>query len=155
MTSPVALFKLALDRETVRVARTPWHRHHLTGNKNSQSESYAEIRTDSLPVGIANVVREFERAGDPPQLGFAIGFVVYKRTNQLLNFSTKQTKITVGTPPDPIRAVPATTSCLYSVTLMSHFVRSITKPNTLCPFAYTEVQVRCANAQWNMTMRRS
>jgi hypothetical protein len=31
----------------------------------------------------------------------------------------------------------------------------LAKLNTLYPFIYTEVQVRCSNAQWNMTLRRS
>jgi hypothetical protein len=43
-----ALFKLAVDSETVRAVRTPPHRHHLPGIKNFHSDSYAEIGTDSL-----------------------------------------------------------------------------------------------------------
>ena len=46
-------------RETVRAARTPWHRHHPPGIKNSKSKSYAEMRTDSLRYETADVMHEF------------------------------------------------------------------------------------------------
>src|SRR5262249_12143637 len=38
--------ELAIDHESDRPVRTPRHRHHPPGIKNSQSESYAEIGTD-------------------------------------------------------------------------------------------------------------
>jgi hypothetical protein len=47
------------NRETVPAMRTPWHRHHLPGIKNSPSRSYAEIGTDRLRTRPASVVREF------------------------------------------------------------------------------------------------
>jgi hypothetical protein len=40
--------ELAFDHETVRRATTPRHCHHPPGIKNSRSDSYAEIDTDSL-----------------------------------------------------------------------------------------------------------
>ena len=57
-------------RKTVRAARTPPQRHHPPGIRNSQSESYAEIDTDSLRTTLralcANLI--LPRAGDPPGL---------------------------------------------------------------------------------------
>jgi hypothetical protein len=46
---------------------TTRHRQHLPGIKNFQSDSYAEIGTDSLRAGLSSVVREFgSRPNDPP-----------------------------------------------------------------------------------------
>ena len=49
------------NRETVQAVRTPPHRHHLPGFKNSQSESYAEIGADRFRTRLSSVVREFRR----------------------------------------------------------------------------------------------
>jgi hypothetical protein len=62
------------NRETVRAARTPRHRHHLPGITTFPSESYAEIGTDSLCTRLSSVVRGFAcaglpyRPGEPPRL---------------------------------------------------------------------------------------
>jgi hypothetical protein len=50
------------NRETVRAARTSWHRHHPPEIKKAPSDSYAEIGTDRLRVRPAEFVREFEDA---------------------------------------------------------------------------------------------
>jgi hypothetical protein len=49
--------ELAVDRETVRAARTPRHRHHRPGIRNSKSESYAEIDGGSLSCARPGFVR--------------------------------------------------------------------------------------------------
>ena len=67
-------------RETVRAVRTPRHCHHLPGIKTFPSESYAEVRTDSLRTRTASVVLRAARAREPPRpvqhtLGVSCGSV--------------------------------------------------------------------------------
>jgi hypothetical protein len=47
------------NRETVRSATTPRHRHHLPGIKKCPSDSYVEIGSDGLRTRLSSVVREF------------------------------------------------------------------------------------------------
>jgi hypothetical protein len=94
------------NRETVRAARTPPHRHHPPRIKNCQSESYAEIDTDSLCTRLSSVGRHFDFAPEthPACPAYPGGPVVARSGSEHLTVRRCYRSLTLASNRETVRA---------------------------------------------------